>query len=217
MIKPVIFFSYIGSAKAARNLSIAAISILLNGCFGGTLAQQLVRSIATSVADNAVANAMDVNEQVKPKPRQNLELTNRPPSDLALAISRTSFKKAEPQLRETTIQLNEKKLQIIKSSALVSVKVFNIIIGQEKNSLLERARMAGAFNVPTQEEWHQWHIATGEIINSKTPITFIVPPNLGKPVSGSTTVVELANIGDINIARYHDNQDKLHQAMDERK
>lgn len=35
---------------------------MLTGCLGGTIAQQVARSIATSMADSAVANAMDVQE-----------------------------------------------------------------------------------------------------------------------------------------------------------
>lgn len=216
MIKPVIIFSYIKSIQPVRYLFISASMLLLTGCLGGTIAQQIARSIATSVADNAIANAMDVNEDTPAQPKQSIALANRRPSDLALAISRTSFKKAETQSHNNAEEANEKKLLMIKSSALVHVKVFNIVIGKEKNTYFERARIVGALNLSQPEEWHLWHVASGEIIENETPITFIVPPTLGKPVSGSTTIVELSNIGDINIARYHDNQEKLHHAMDER-
>ncbi len=216
MIKPVTIFSYIKNIKPARYLVISISTLLLTGCLGGTIAQQIARSIATSVADNAIANAMDVNEDTPVQPKQSITLTNRRPSDLALAISRTSFKKAETQSQNKAEEANEKKILMIKSSALVHVKVFNIVIGKEKNTYFERARIVGALNLPQPEEWHLWHVASGEIIENETLITFIVPPILGKPVSGSTTIVELANIDDINIARYHDNQEKLHHAMDVR-
>ncbi len=41
---------------------LASTSMLLSSCLGGSIAQQIARSIATSVADNAVASAMDVQE-----------------------------------------------------------------------------------------------------------------------------------------------------------
>lgn len=216
MIKPVTIFSYIKRDHTAKWLVIGVSTLLLTGCLGGTIAQQIARSIATSVADNAIANAMDVNEDTQAKPKQSTVLENRRPSDLSLAITRTSFKKAEIQSHNKAVEANGRETQIIKSSALVHVKVFNIVIGKEKNNYFERARIVGALNLPQQEEWHLWHVATGEIIDNEATITFIVPPNLGKPISGATTIVELANIGDINIARYHNNQKKIHQAMDVR-
>lgn len=216
MIKPVTIFSYINSIHAARYLVISVSTLLLTGCLGGTIAQQIARSIATSVADNAIANAMDVNEDAQPKPNQSITLENRRPSDLALAISRTSFKKAEMPPQNKTVETYDNETQTIKSSALVHVEVFNIVIGKEKERYFERARIVGALNLPQQGEWQLWHVATGVIIDNRTTITFIVPPNLGKPVSGSKTIVELGNIGDIHIARYQDNHEVLHHAMDVR-
>ena len=45
-----------------RYIALLATFCLLSGCLGGTIAQQIVRSIATSVADKAMARAMDVDE-----------------------------------------------------------------------------------------------------------------------------------------------------------
>ncbi len=216
MIKPVTTFSYIKGVKTVRYLCICVGTLLLSGCLGGTVAQQIARSIATSIADIAVANALDVNEETQPRQKESIALTNRPPSTLALAIRRTSFKAAEPTKQDFVKEPNEKEAQTIESNALAHVKVFNTIIGKEKDSYYEQARLVGALNLPQEEEWQNWHIATGEIIHNKTYVTFIVPPTLGKPVSGSTIVVEMANVGDINIARYHDNVLKMHQAMDDR-
>ena len=216
MIKPVIIYCYIKGVEAVRYLCICFGAILLSGCLGGTVAQQIARSIATSVADTAVANALDVNEETQSKPKESIALTNRPPSTLALAIMRTSFKAIEPKKQDVSKEPNDKKAQTIKSTVLAHVIVFNTIIGEEKDSYYEQARLVGALNLPQQEEWQNWHIATGETIHNKTLITFVVPPTLGKPVSGSTIVVEMANVGDINIARYHDNHLILHQATHDR-
>ena len=54
MAKVVIIFKYI---------ALLATCSLLSACLGGTIAQQIVRSIATSVADKAMARAMDVDEK----------------------------------------------------------------------------------------------------------------------------------------------------------
>lgn len=54
MAKVVIIFKYI---------ALLATCCLLSACLGGTIAQQVVRSIATSVADKAMARAMDVDER----------------------------------------------------------------------------------------------------------------------------------------------------------
>lgn len=54
MIKLVMLFRYIAILSAA---------CLLSGCLGGTIAQQIVRSIATSVVDKTMARAMDVDEK----------------------------------------------------------------------------------------------------------------------------------------------------------
>jgi hypothetical protein len=53
MVKLNIIFRYIALLSAIY---------LLTGCLGGTVAQQIVRSIATSVADKAMARALDVEE-----------------------------------------------------------------------------------------------------------------------------------------------------------
>jgi hypothetical protein len=45
-----------------RYIALFAACCLLSACLGGTIAQQIVRSIATSVADKAMARAMDVDE-----------------------------------------------------------------------------------------------------------------------------------------------------------
>jgi hypothetical protein len=58
MIKLVMLFRY----KAFSYVAMFSAAFLLSGCLGGTIAQQIVRSIATRVADKAVARAMDVDE-----------------------------------------------------------------------------------------------------------------------------------------------------------
>jgi hypothetical protein len=57
----IITFRYIARNLAKLIALLAALS-LLSGCLGGTVAQQIVRSIATSVVDKSLARAMDVEE-----------------------------------------------------------------------------------------------------------------------------------------------------------
>ncbi len=58
MIKLNIIFKYI----TLKYIGLLLSTCLLTGCLGGTVAQQIVRSIATSVADKAMAHAMDVED-----------------------------------------------------------------------------------------------------------------------------------------------------------
>ncbi len=58
----VITFKYITS-RLAKLISLLLAVIMLSGCLGGTVAQQIVRSIATSVADKAVARSMGIEEE----------------------------------------------------------------------------------------------------------------------------------------------------------
>ncbi len=57
MIKLNMLFKYM-----VRYIALVPVVFLLSGCLGGTVAQQIVRSIATSVADKTMAHAMDVED-----------------------------------------------------------------------------------------------------------------------------------------------------------
>ena len=66
-----------------RSIILIVACIQLSACLGGTVAQQIVRSVATSIADKSLARAMDVDENQRasnrkpdyssPKP-QNVQL-----------------------------------------------------------------------------------------------------------------------------------------------
>lgn len=57
-----ITFKYITS-RFTKLISLLLAVTMLSSCLGGTVAQQLVRSIATSVADKTVARSMGVEEE----------------------------------------------------------------------------------------------------------------------------------------------------------
>ena len=264
-----------------RYIAVFIASLLLCGCLGGTVAQQIVRSIVTSVADKAVARAMDVedgpsnrkadNSQIGTRSHQNLakqiqtktgqikpaqtnSLPNpytppstQPASEKALAkqklenynmakrsveqarydpyrmaLANTAFKEIESQhlkpIAEPLPVVNvetENTLQVIQSSQLVRVELYNLLIEEEKNAVYEQARLMGASSLPQKREWPLWRVGTGSIQasqhqanqhqTSQKTITFLIPPEFGKLPSGAVTMVELAGAGELNVARYKAN------------
>ena len=257
----------------------------LPGCLGGTVAQQIARSIATSVADSAVANALDVQEREeqdrfsqykKPEltkntatqqniPQQSLALQGSafntaaanstiqsssmqnlafsaavpkavpniaqqiptlpqntlvkeaPIDPYKLAFINAQFQSVRPEdLKPITEPLPsesaeaETPVAVVQSSQLVPVELFNLLIGEEKAAVYTKAQLIGATSLPNKREWKLWRVATGVIKNNLKPsekkpqqiITFLIPPDFGKLPSGSVALVEIANPGELNIARY---------------
>lgn len=131
-----------------------------------------------------------------------------------LAIANTAFEELKPiaePLPEQVVEA-ESAAQVIQSSQLVRVELFNLLIGEEKNAVYEQARLMGASSLPQKREWPLWRVATGAIQSdsiesskaesSKKQITFLIPPEFGKLPSGAVTMVELASPGELNVARY---------------
>ena len=96
---------------------------------------------------------------------------------------------------------------------LANVEVWNLLIGEEKNTVFENARLGGAMQLPPLSEWKSWQVALGGLmsdnlikttgeISKKRPIVFLIPPNFGRVTSGQQLIVELARQGEVNIARY---------------
>ncbi len=239
-----------------RYIALFSAVFLLSGCLGGTVAQQIVRSIATSVADKAMARAMDVDESqaysnrqtdqsyaqapsALPTPNASLPQPHRPvptqaqvneqlakrnlthfnsvkrsmqetqPDPYQIAIANTAFEKVKPIAEPLPQEMAEVESTstVIQGTQLVRVELFNMLIGEEKNTVYENARMIGATNLPQKREWALWRVATGAIQSNhsqpnKKLITFLIPPEFGKLPSGAVTVVELASPGDLNVARY---------------
>ena len=238
-----------------KYIAIFAVCCLLSACLGGTIAQQIARSIATSIADKTMARAMDVDEdqaysnrkptytntqtayipttqsaslpqpyQAKNSPestRQSVAKHNAEQSQLAqrsiqqaqqdittdpykIAIANTAFEQVKPiaePLPQQTEEL-ENGVEIVQSSQLVRVELFNLLIGDEKSAVYEKARILGALNLPNKRDWPRWNVAIGQIEKDKKEITFLIPPEFGKLPSGTLAMVELAGPGDLNIARY---------------
>ncbi|MDX1914246.1 MAG: hypothetical protein SFU55_01575 [Methylophilus sp.] len=199
--------------KLIRLALILSISALLSGCLGGTIAQQIAQSIVTRVADKAVARAMDVDEK---EPSTTHSTTNQmfksAPDPYRRAMLNMQFAPLAPiqePLPDYPKEEQEIPVLIMKSNPLVKVELFNLLIGDEKTTLLEKARLQGSQTVPDPKEWKSWGLGTGVIRASNQTdakmITFLIPPEFGKLPSGSTAMVEISNNGEMNIARYKSN------------
>lgn len=207
MVNPFIIF---------RTIALLAAFCLLSGCLGGTVAQQIARSIATSIADKAVAKAMDVDEGSSNREPKSIKLKDTQPDDVWVAMATSGFQEVKPIAEPLPEQSEETEtpIQVIQSSKLVRVELFNLLIGEEKAAVYEKARLMGATSLPKQQEWQRWAVATGAIKssaeneNGKKIITFLIPPDFGKLPSGAIAVVELASPGELNVARYKTNEDK---------
>jgi len=190
-------------------LLIALSTLVLTGCFGGTMAQQLVRSILMQGADKATAAAMDEHERNEKKAAQYLIPKNTEFDDYEIAFLRSGFELVQPQA-EPLPQVTtppESGIKMVQESKLVNVEVWSLLLGEEKQHLLENASLKGSLLIPPRTEWSRWYVAVGSIENHKTnksaqAITFLIPPDLGKMRSGDRALVELPGNDELNIARY---------------
>ena len=213
-----------------RYIALLFAACMLSSCLGGSIAQQIVSSIATKVADRAVANAMDVQDGP----------SNRKPNNSAYTPYANSTANSKSSVKNTTVQNTlpdpyqvafvnaafepvkatskplsdsrpeqaeevETRIAITEGNQLVRVELFNLLVGEEKNAIYEKARLLGATSLPKQREWQRWSVGTGLSQSDKKVITFLIPPEFGKLPSGSIAMVELASPGELNVARYKGN------------
>jgi hypothetical protein len=129
-----------------------------------------------------------------------------------IAIANTAFEElkpiAEPLPDEADTEV-ETRVNIVQGNQLVRVELFNLLIGDDKNAVYENARLLGATSLPQKREWALWRVATGAIQSDKKVITFLIPPEFGKLPSGAIALVELAGVGELNIARYKAAEEKV--------
>ena len=180
-----------------------------SGCFGGSVAQQLVSSIIMQGADKATAAAMDAQERKDQLLANTSRLKDSPPDKFHMTLLHGGFEPVQAQIEPLpAIQADiETPIKIMQESKLVNVEVWNLLIGDEKRLLLEKARLQGSTNIPPKEEWSQWQIAVGAAEHNSPnhnqhPITFLVPPDIGKMRSGAKAMVEISSAGELSIARY---------------
>ena len=221
-----------------RYISVILVAFCLSGCLGGSIATQIVGSIATRIADKAIANAMDVQDGPSNRKPSNAYTNNRYANNTV--TSNTASSHHQSLAKNTTLQdapadpyqaafINmafdpakaisepiptqaeeiETRAAITEGNPLVRVELFNLLIGDEKNAVYEKARLLGATSLPQKREWQSWSVGTGAFSvdgqHDKKIITFLIPPEFGKLPSGSIAMVELASLGELNVARYKGN------------
>lgn len=185
---------------------VAALIILtLSGCMGGPIAQQIASSIIMRAADKAVANSIENNLRAEEEARQNMPLPDKIPDEYWAAFLTAGFSEVtpieEPLPVEPLVQKSASPLP--QESRLVRVELWNVMLGEEKQSVLEKARLMGASTIPPQNEWPNWKVATGAIANEEDkPLVFLIPPDFGKVSSGQHAVVEMTGLGELHVARY---------------
>lgn len=185
-------------------LLIGFVSSALSGCLGGSIAQQIVSSMLMKGADKATAMSLDAQERTNKEAAQKMPLKDTAPDPYKVAFLKAGFEnvtiKIEP-LPEVPLEA-EKPVQMMQETRLVQVEIWNLLIGDEKQQVFEKAQSQGAVGIPPKSEWQQWQIAIGGTENNKQAITFLIPPEMGKVHSGEKAVVELSSLGELNIARY---------------
>ena len=184
-------------------LTLTSITCSLSGCVGASIGQQVMQSILLHGADKATASALDAherNEAIEAKKNAKID-------PYTIAFMNAQFEEVKPQvepLPDSAI-LEDNPLPLIQESKLIQVEIWSLLIGTEKLNLLEKARQQGLAEIPAKTDWDQWQVAMGATNNSQNPITFLIPPEMGKMHSGEKAMVELLPASELNMARYATN------------
>jgi len=192
----------------SKSIALALTSVALSGCVGGPIAQQLVTSMISQTADNYASNKYDEYLLKKANERPNIVLKDTEPDRYWAAFVTSGFETTTitprpEEVSKKATSASPNNSDQAESSRLVCVEVWNLLIGQEKLSVLEKAQLLGSTQLPKPEEWAQWQVATGALeTDSKRTITFLIPPDFGKFVSGERAFVEISDVGGLHIARH---------------
>jgi len=216
-------YTKVSSSYLPLKISALALTVLaLSGCFGGTAAQQLARSILMQGADKATAAAIDADNRKQAYAANHIDIQNTEMDEYQIAFLRAGFETIKPQIEPlpqagTTAQIEplpepatetEPTANLMQINKLVNVEVWSLLIGDEKQRLLEKERLQGSMLIPPKEEWSRWQIAVGAADNNqrssknKESLIFLIPPDIGKLRSGGKALVEVQTNGELSIARY---------------
>lgn len=94
-----------------------------------------------------------------------MPLKDTVPDKYQIAFVNSSFEKVAVQIEplpETSFD-DEKPLQMMQETKLVQVEVWSFLVGDEKQNILEQARIQGSTSIPPKAEWQQWQIAVGAV------------------------------------------------------
>jgi hypothetical protein len=177
----------------------------LSGCLGAPLAQQLVSSVLLGSADNMMASAHHAQER---DALNHTRLKDSLPDEYWGSFVTAGFQRITPI--EESLPISAAADRGASAGAQVSffvrVEVWNMLIGEEKYAVLQQAYAMGNRDIPSEEDWGKVRVATGAQEGQEDqPIVFIVPDELGRIRSGQQTIVELAEPGNLSVARYRAN------------
>lgn len=193
-----------------RLLCLTLCMSLLAGCMGGPIAQQIVTSMISNKVDQVTSDAYDSYLLQQANEKKSITLKDTEPDRYWAAFVTSGFNTipANPEQEALDRQAERAKEEADlanapEASKLVSVEVWNVLIGDEKLRVLNKAKDLGATDLPAPQEWIKWQVATGALVSDPTKmLTFLVPPDLGKISSGKHTYVEIQESGGLHIARY---------------
>lgn len=186
-----------------RGFIAAFILLTLGGCMGGPIAQQIATSLIMRAADKAVSNSIENNLRAEEEARQKMPLPDTMPDEYWAAFLTSGFAEVTPIEEPLPVKPVVQKTTSPQISRLVRVELWNLMLGEEKRSVLEKARLMGATTIPPKNEWPNWKVATGAITNEgNEPLIFLIPPEFGKVSSGQHAVVEMTSMGELHVARY---------------
>lgn len=197
------------SARPHQSVAALLAALLVSGCAGGPIAQQIASSLATRVADHVVGEIVDAQLERERQPR-NFVLKDTEPDPYLGKFVMMQFPDApetKPLVEDIPVYVNyEQGKDKPPVSRLVTVEVISLVVGREKQDLLERSRRNGSTILPEPVEWRDWQLATGSLSGRDgAQIYFLVPPDFGRMRTGDAAIVEIAQMGGLHIARYRAN------------
>ena len=196
----------------------------LSACMSGPIAQQVASSLLMRAADKVTSDAYEAHLLRDP----NTMAPSSPPMATAsipghgnsstspartpqfdeywTAFLNAGFTEIKPSTEPlpgaTASNAMYDNAQSATASHLVAIEVWNLVLGEEKTAVLEQARLRGNDLSQIQELPH-WQMAVGAALNApQAPVTFLIPPELGRVSSGQELVVEISEQNDLHIARY---------------
>lgn len=175
----------------------------LSGCVAGPVVQQLATSIIMRGADKITADAYEA--KVREEKARGIVLKDTVPDEYYAAFISSGFESVQPVAapQPGVSDPVQEQLARIESSRLVRVELWNLLLGDEKRLTLEKAYLLGSASVPPVNEWDHWQVATGASeATANLPITFLIPPELGRAKAGGNAVVEITQQGGLHVARY---------------
>lgn len=193
----------VNTGQFARIFLLTFTCMMLSACMGAPLAQQLLSSAVMHGTDNILTNAYEAQQRDALNHRV---LKDSLPDEYWASFVTAGFQKLTPveePLPATDSTIATATKSELEASALVRVEVWNMLIGDEKLAVLEQAYVSGNKDLPPREDWANLRVAIGALEGSRgQPLIFLIPDDLGRLNSGQSTIVELGNNGELNVARY---------------